>query len=399
MVRRVIWTVMLLLMVLPAAAEEGECPFAMAEMSIDYHQARPGLDYAVFEAPRPRRSSPSFKVHIVRASLFAPLSFKVLRLREKDMRVEKLVKNVGNAGTRVLAAINGDYFSAFEEGKHPHGLHVSGGQMLRGPSGTTTLALSADRRIQMAAPSLVARARIGDVELPIDVLHRRTPKKGVGLHFGAFTQKVEPQYKCRAIVFETRGPTYVNAAVSAPVLRTLPKVKRLALAAHESALIVCTDALKELPKPGDSITLDLTLEGLEGSVLEAISGGPRILRRGKRVFEGKVEGFPMWQRGYLSGTHPRTAVGLGADGTTLYLIVAEGRPGGLDATGAACVLQGLGAVDAMLLDGGGSSVMIWEDKIVNRPHANHQRTSRRVANALAIVPLDDGAPTPAEVDE
>ncbi len=375
------------LFVFPARAEEteNECPFDMANTTVEYQFARAGLGYASFAPLRTNGREARFKVHVVTASLGGQVGVRVLRMREKDMRVEKLVKSAQETGTKILAAINGDYFWAFEEGKHPLGLHVSGGQMLRGPSGTTTLSVSPAGKVQMAAPTMVATALVGDVELSVDAFHRLAPRNGTALYFGHFAEEVLPQYKCRAIVIQTDEASYVNRVVSAQVIRTLPKVKRLKLTATESALVLCNSAVKELPQAGDEVTLDLRLVGLDDPVAEAISGGPRILRQGEAVFEGKAEGFAMWRRGYLSGTHPRTALGLGADGTTLYLIVAEGRPGGLNAVGAACVLKGLGAEDAMLLDGGGSSVMVWEGRIVNRPHAEKQRTHRRVANALAII--------------
>lgn len=373
------------LMVLPARAAEPECPFDLTDAHFEYQLARPGLGYTNFAPRRTNGREAGFKVHVVRASLGGSVGVRVLRMREKDMRVEDLVKAARETGTTIMAAINGDYFSAFEEGKHPLGLHVSGGQMLRGPSGTTTLSISTSGTIQMATPTLAATAQIGDVSLPIDEFHRLAPRHGTALHFGHFAEDVLPQYKCRGIVLQTDAASYVNRVMAVVVVRTLPKVKRLKLAAGESALVVCNKALTELPQPGDEVTLDLRLDGLDEAVAEAISGGPRILRHGKTVFEGKAEGFAMWRRGYLSGTHPRTALGLGADGTTLFLLVAEGRPGGLNAAGAACVLKGLGAEEAMLLDGGGSSVMVWEERVVNRPHAEKQRTHRRVANALAII--------------
>ena len=161
------------------------------------------------------------------------------------------------------------------------------------------------------------------------------------------------------------------------------------MADTESALVVCSQELVELPQVGDEVILDLRLKGFSGPIVEAVSGGSRILRTGDAVYEGKAEGFPLWRRGYISGTHPRTALGMDPAGSTLFLLVAEGRPGGLDAGGAACVLKGLGAADAMLLDGGGSAVMVWDGRIVNRPHAAHQRTNRRVANALAIISTAD----------
>ncbi len=372
---------------LPLLAQESEteCPFDMAKTVVEYQYARTGLGYASFAPMRKKGRKAGFKVHVVTASLGGPIGVRVLRMREKDMRVEKLVKTAKQTGTRIMAAINGDYFWAIEEGKHPLGLHVSGGQLLRVPSGTTSLLVSPEGKVHMAAPKLEATALVEDVLLPINEFNKLAPRAGTALYFGHFVEDVLPQYKCRAIVVETDGASYVNRVVSAVVVRTLPKVKRLKLTASESALVVCGQELKELPIPGAEVTLDLRLDGLAEPVAEAISGGPRILRQGKAVFEGKAEGFAMWRRGYLSGTHPRTALGIGADGTTLYLIVAEGRPGGLNAVGAACVLKGLGAEEAMLLDGGGSSVMVWEDSIVNRPHAEKQRTHRRVANALAII--------------
>ncbi len=128
--------------------------------------------------------------------------------------------------------------------------------------------------------------------------------------------------------------------------------------------------------------------GVSHPVWESISGGPRILRDGALVFEGEIEGFPKSVRSYLQRAHPRTAAAVDAAGTTLYLLVSEGRPGGLSASGAACILRDAGATDAMLLDGGGSAVMLLFGVIVNRSHARRKRTSRQVANALAVVAVE-----------
>lgn len=376
---------LLCLLALPALAEEAECPIDMSKTVVEYESPHPGLGYSKFTPLRNSGRKAGFSVHVVRLALADPFAVRVLRLRTGDMRVEKLVKAVQKAGPKIAAAINGDYFSAFEEGKHPLGLHISGGQMLREPSGTTTFAVGADGSLQMAAPQLSANAMVGGITLPISVFNQLAPRNGTALYFGRLEEAVLPQSKCRTIVLSTDGNSFVNHPVAATVTRTLPKARKLELSYTESALVVCDKELVELPPVGDEVILELTLKGLSGPIIEAISGGPRILRAGEVVFEGKAEGFPMWRRGYISGTHPRTALGLDSAGATLYMLVAEGRPGGLDAGGTACVLKGLGATDAMLLDGGGSSVMVWDGRIVNRPHAALQRTSRRVANALAII--------------
>jgi hypothetical protein len=84
--------------------------------------------------------------------------------------------------------------------------------------------------------------------------------------------------------------------------------------------------------------------------------------------------------------HPRTALGLTADGRTLILAVVEGRAE--NASGATVrelgeILLGLGAWEGMKLDGGGSSAMYLAPAgIVNRPSDG---APRAVATHLGVV--------------
>ena len=68
------------------------------------------------------------------------------------------------------------------------------------------------------------------------------------------------------------------------------------------------------------------------------------------------------------------------------LLVADGRQGyyssGLTLQELAATMQKLGAVDAMNLDGGGSTALAVRGKIVNRPSDGIER---RVANALLVM--------------
>jgi hypothetical protein len=94
--------------------------------------------------------------------------------------------------------------------------------------------------------------------------------------------------------------------------------------------------------------------------------------------------------------HPRTALGLTADGHTLIMVVVEGRAE--DASGATVrelgeILAALGAWEGMKLDGGGSSAMfIARAGTVNRPSDG---AARAVATHLGVVVRRDApAPTP-----
>ena len=111
----------------------------------------------------------------------------------------------------------------------------------------------------------------------------------------------------------------------------------------------------------------------------ALGGGPRLVRNGQIYVTN--EGF---RPDVLSGTGPRTAFGIDKAGRYIIL-VADGRQGyystGLTLQELAATMQKLGAVDAMNLDGGGSTALAVKGKIVNRPSDGIER---RVANALLV---------------
>jgi Phosphodiester glycosidase len=103
-----------------------------------------------------------------------------------------------------------------------------------------------------------------------------------------------------------------------------------------------------------------------------LGGGPLLIQDGKNVLDGKRERF---QPDVLVGTAPRTLLGRRADGTIL-LVTVDGRQ--TDAKGmtleeATNFIQSLGAVDALNLDGGGSTTFYLGGKVRNQPSAGQER--------------------------
>lgn len=90
-----------------------------------------------------------------------------------------------------------------------------------------------------------------------------------------------------------------------------------------------------------------------------------------------------------SALHPRTGVALSADRKVMWLVVVEGRQAnvsGLSLFDFTQVFKRLGATWAINLDGGGSSGMVVNGKLVNnRP--TDDPIERKVGNALGIVEL------------
>lgn len=89
----------------------------------------------------------------------------------------------------------------------------------------------------------------------------------------------------------------------------------------------------------------------------------------------------------VDGIQPRTAIGQTADGTILFLVM-DGRQG-LTKAGATLkdlqdVLLKYGAVNATNLDGGFSSTMYYDGKVINSPHG--WNGERYVATAVYVEP-------------
>jgi hypothetical protein len=114
-------------------------------------------------------------------------------------------------------------------------------------------------------------------------------------------------------------------------------------------------------------------------VFDAVGGVPLLLRDG--VYAGECNSG--------CGRQPRTGVGVTADGRIL-LVVVDGRQAkwslGPTVREFAGIMRSLGAVDALNLDGGGSSTMVVQGEVVNRPSDGHERP---ISNAILILPGPD----------
>ena len=123
---------------------------------------------------------------------------------------------------------------------------------------------------------------------------------------------------------------------------------------------------------------------------EAIAGGPTLVRDGKIVVTSTEERFAA---DITQGRAPRTAIGITPDGD-LTLFVVDGRdPGhsiGMTLGELAAQFVTFGAAQAMNLDGGGSSTMVVNGRVVNRPSDGHERP---VTTGLGIVLPEDAVAT------
>lgn len=137
---------------------------------------------------------------------------------------------------------------------------------------------------------------------------------------------------------------------------------------------------EDLPiKKGD--TVKLIHEPAPAPDLQAYECGNWLVKDGKSAARESDE----WV-GIMTNRDPRTAVGIKQDGTVVLFTVDGRQPGysaGLTGGELAECLIGLGVVNAAMLDGGASTEMIVEGRIVNRPSFKGQE--RPLAGGLAVI--------------
>lgn len=113
-----------------------------------------------------------------------------------------------------------------------------------------------------------------------------------------------------------------------------------------------------------------------------VGGGPRLVRDGRVDITNVLEGI---RQNFVSDRHPRTAVARLRDGRLLLAVVDGRQPGysvGVSLTQLADLLLEFGAVEAINLDGGGSTAMVVEGKLVNKP--SDAAGERAVSDAILI---------------
>jgi hypothetical protein len=122
-----------------------------------------------------------------------------------------------------------------------------------------------------------------------------------------------------------------------------------------------------------------------------VNGGPLLVKDGREFITQQRDGFvhpgePSFAYGFVIKRNPRTFAGVDAGGRTL-LITVDGRTTddlGLSIPEEADVARSLGIVDAINLDGGGSTTMTLGGQVITHP--SDPTGERPVGDAILILP-------------
>jgi len=139
-----------------------------------------------------------------------------------------------------------------------------------------------------------------------------------------------------------------------------------------------------------SIMSQLDQEDARWNAMDHVVGGtPLLVHEGSVITDFSSE---KTLETFLTWPHARTAVGLLPNGHWIFVAVDGKQPGyslGMKMHELASFMKGLGCIEALNLDGGGSTTMVFEGKVVNRPVGDEDEglgsaQVRRVSDAILI---------------
>jgi hypothetical protein len=292
-------------------------------------------------------------------------------------RVTAMQRRVSASAT--VAGINGDLF-AWQQG-FPSGMLMQDGVVHASPnSGRSTIGVSADGTLHVERVSLFGTWQGTGQRRPVNGVNKSTG--AVVLYtpaWGATTPAVTGTVEATLSAFPSATP----GTDLAGLVSQLKQGGGTPIPAN-GAVLVARGAqgprLAAEAPVGQAVTVRLTLKPDWTGIVDALGGGPLIIRDGRPVFRAQEE-FSTYQ---LSLRHPRSAVGQTADGR-IVLLAVDGRQAGYSVGMTnfelALALMRFGVVKGSALDGGGSTTMAYDGKVLNRPSDGSERA---VAEALLV---------------
>ena len=295
------------------------------------------------------------------------------------------VKGLPPAIGRPVAAINGDFFDTSEDyGGGPRDLQIFQGQLVRSPAGHACFWLDTFGKPHLT--NLVSQCRILlangqsipfelNVARPADGCVLYTPVLGATTRTSGGTELIlagGSDDACQPL----RAASHLTAKV-----REVKTGGNSPLRPGTMVLSLGPKLMARLPAIGAGAQLEIftdTVPSLAG-VETAIGGGPTLVRDGQAM--------------HWSGINVRTPrAAIGWNQKQFFLVEVDGRQkssAGMSFPEFANYLVKLGCENALNLDGGGSSTLWVQGKVVNSPSEGRERSS---ANAVVIVQQPRGTP-------
>jgi hypothetical protein len=295
---------------------------------------------------------------------------------------------------RCLIAVNGSFFTT---GGAPVGGLIGDGRPLSSPvDSRSNFSVAGDGTLRLGRLLMTTSLTTFYPRVPTGLLRRTAPPEeratavnGVNVRREAdrmvlYTPQFGPTTETRkgteliARIVSPSGPLQAGVPTTLELVSSRTGGSKIAsntvvLSGSGKAASTLSALWKDV-KAGRAETRATLTVALSPGAAQSVAGKPVLLRDGRRATDTK------------SRADARTIVGWNERGDVLLVTVDAGGPGraGLSVISAANLMRSLGAVEALNLDGGGSTTFVLNGRLVNRPSTSSHR-ERGVAVAVAIL--------------
>lgn len=272
-----------------------------------------------------------------------------------------------------LVAINGSYFNRASSDTFPIGFVMMDGRVVYfSHQHRSAFGLTRDNKPLFGYPRTRGSIYVEDKGkyFLIHGMNRERKKNEPIVYTFEYGQRTNTKYAEREIVVRNNVVTEIGE-------------KNMAIPSDGFVISLHGESMQyaDLFKKGSHARLYFVIEAEWLRVYNALTGGPLLLQNGNSVVEfTKSEKF----RYSINERNPLTAVASKPDGKILFVVVDGRRPGfsvGLSWVELTWFLKSIGADNALAMDGGGSSIMIINGEVVNKPSDG---SPREVSNALCV---------------
>jgi len=286
-------------------------------------------------------------------------------------------------GKHVVAGINGDYYVVATG--MPLGIVVENGVLRSSDAGHWGLGFRADGTAVIGKPEVGLKLNIRGNDYWINGFNKVRVPGSASVLTEDFSTNTKSSGKGIDVICTMSGTPALGGQVSLTVESVEETIGSISIPSGKAVLSIDAGTPEGFQQEvlsltaGDVFTLDIVCpEGWEG-VTQAIGSLYKL------VTGGQVES------GLEAGANPRSAVGLKADGTLVFYTMDGRKSGhsvGATMTQIAQRMVELGCVDALIMDGGGSTSMnavYIGDSSVSQINSPSDGAQRSVTNYIMLV--------------
>lgn len=339
-----------------------------------------------------------------------PLNYNVLKIDLKNPNItieaesgkdqlhvgEKVlattIREAEKEKVNVVAGVNADFWAGEPRAFTPVGMLVADKMIYKMPSDKRSVfALTTSEQPYIGKATLKVSLSVQGKAYKVDSINIPSTSKSI-LYTPPYGSSVPPARGTRYLIQLTE-PIFLPNRAARGRIEKISSDTSTPLTANTLVFHVPQGFDNNYQIPQASCELLAVMPEVTGVVTSVCGGGPAIVADG-RVKVATDEGSGA---SFASTRHPRTAIGYSKDKSTVFLVTVDGRQpkisigASLDELGAAMVQ--IGCWRAMNLDGGGSTTMVVDGKVVNSP--SDATGPRTVANSLLVISNSNAAaPSP-----